>query len=543
MSVLTMLMTANAMGQAVIRYVKPGGTGTGLTSFSNASGDLQQMIADSSSTAGDQVWVAAGTYTPTVRLDSTIARTETFSLKRGVKVYGGFQGLTSETSLAQRNPAAHQTILSGDIGTANDASDNAYHVVVARYTTSGDAITDSTQLDGFIVTKGNANCTDSAGTGCFPTCSFNTCLRNNFGGGILIMYSSPVIQNCTFIANHGLSGGGALVDGVDGTGGIGDPILPESSPRFIACAFLGNTAGGAGAGVYNNYADFDLTNCVFSGNVASSSGGGVYNNNGQGSSNLDLVNCTFANNSAADGGGIFNGHTLTLTNSILWDNSATSNPEFRNGLSQTIASSNIEGNTGTLNQDPLFLDFNGIDNTLGTLDDNLRLNGTSPSRNQGSNSSVPADTFDVNNALGTTEPTPDRDRATRIQNTTVDHGAYEAHAATTCCGDVNGNGFVNVDDLLAVINGWGGSGIADIAFGSSNCGPNGVVNVDDLLLVINSWGACPTFTGGEDDMPTSVNDCMNYCSQQHPGDQAGYTACVNDCVEALCKAEIIDCDE
>ena len=57
-----------------------------------------------------------------------------------------------------------------------------------------------------------------------------------------------------------------------------------------------------------------------------------------------------------------------------------------------------------------------------------------------------------------------------------------------------GNGIVNVDDLLSVINGWGpcpappASCPADIApqpFG------NGVVNVDDLLAVINGWGACP----------------------------------------------------
>ncbi len=60
-----------------------------------------------------------------------------------------------------------------------------------------------------------------------------------------------------------------------------------------------------------------------------------------------------------------------------------------------------------------------------------------------------------------------------------------------CRADVappGGNGIVNVDDLLVVINNWGAtSGPADIAPG---CG-NGIVNVDDLLAVINAWGACP----------------------------------------------------
>jgi len=57
-------------------------------------------------------------------------------------------------------------------------------------------------------------------------------------------------------------------------------------------------------------------------------------------------------------------------------------------------------------------------------------------------------------------------------------------------GDVTGNGLVNVDDLLAVINSWGpcpvkGPCPADLAPFPSG---NGTVNVDDLLVVINNWG-------------------------------------------------------
>jgi hypothetical protein len=46
-----------------------------------------------------------------------------------------------------------------------------------------------------------------------------------------------------------------------------------------------------------------------------------------------------------------------------------------------------------------------------------------------------------------------------------------------------GNGQVNVDDLLVVINTWGSDGAGDVT-------GNGVVNVDDLLAVVNSWGSC-----------------------------------------------------
>jgi hypothetical protein len=52
----------------------------------------------------------------------------------------------------------------------------------------------------------------------------------------------------------------------------------------------------------------------------------------------------------------------------------------------------------------------------------------------------------------------------------------------------NGNGIVDVDDLLAIINDWGRcvGCAADIA----PPGGNGMVDVDDLLKVINDWGFC-----------------------------------------------------
>jgi hypothetical protein len=57
-------------------------------------------------------------------------------------------------------------------------------------------------------------------------------------------------------------------------------------------------------------------------------------------------------------------------------------------------------------------------------------------------------------------------------------------------GDATGNGIVDIDDLLAVINAWGAcpppcpADIPPTAGGSGD----GVVNIDDLLAVINNWG-------------------------------------------------------
>jgi hypothetical protein len=66
----------------------------------------------------------------------------------------------------------------------------------------------------------------------------------------------------------------------------------------------------------------------------------------------------------------------------------------------------------------------------------------------------------------------------------------------TCPADIappGGDGVVNVNDLLAVINSWGPCPTlpnpcpADIA----PAGGDGAVNVNDLLAVINAWGVCP----------------------------------------------------
>jgi hypothetical protein len=68
--------------------------------------------------------------------------------------------------------------------------------------------------------------------------------------------------------------------------------------------------------------------------------------------------------------------------------------------------------------------------------------------------------------------------------------------ALPCPADIapsGGDGFVNVNDLLAVINTWGicpaspAPCPADIA----PAGGDGVVNVNDLLAVLNAWGPCP----------------------------------------------------
>ena len=67
----------------------------------------------------------------------------------------GFAG--NETTLGERSSDSDLTVLSGDIGTAGENSDNSYHVVYAN------GVTDAV-LDGFTVTLGRA---DGSGGGMY----------------------------------------------------------------------------------------------------------------------------------------------------------------------------------------------------------------------------------------------------------------------------------------------------------------------------------------------------------------------------------------
>jgi hypothetical protein len=53
-----------------------------------------------------------------------------------------------------------------------------------------------------------------------------------------------------------------------------------------------------------------------------------------------------------------------------------------------------------------------------------------------------------------------------------------------CEGDTNGDGTVNVTDLLAAISDWG------LANSPADINDDGIVNVTDLLDIVGSWGPC-----------------------------------------------------
>jgi hypothetical protein len=187
------LRSAAAAQAATVYHVKPSATGSGDGSNWDNATSLQGALGSAS--AGDEIWVSTGTYLPGT------AVTESFQLVPGVAVYGGFAA--TETLRTERDWVANLTILSGDIddndikdpddvvtATAGIMGSNSDHIVTADGA-SGTPITETTVLDGFIITAGQAD-------GIYP---------HDNGGGIYCdgggagSECSPQLVNLTFAGN------------------------------------------------------------------------------------------------------------------------------------------------------------------------------------------------------------------------------------------------------------------------------------------------------------------------------------------------------
>jgi hypothetical protein len=324
--------------QSTILYVKPGGGGN-CSDWSLAC-DLQFALSEAE--PGDQIWVAAGTYTPTATTDRSIS----FEMQSGVSVFGGFPD-TGDPTWDDRYPWTHVTTLSGEIGEPLNNSDNSFHVVY------GNGVDANARLDGFTISRGNANGSGAEewGGGMLLSNSYLTLQNLIFlkniakgGGGLFVDYGSPTLDDVTFLENSAtINGGGmhthhsanpTLIDvtfesnwAFNGMGGgmmnylNNDPILSNvhfwnntalygggmysqdgSDPVITDATFSGNSATGAfayGGGMYNDHSSPTLTNVTFSGNSAVV-GGGMYNS----ISSPILTNVTYSENSALWGGGM-----------------------------------------------------------------------------------------------------------------------------------------------------------------------------------------------------------------------------------------------
>jgi len=470
------VLSTAAEARAAIRFVHADlatGAGTG-TSWADAyRGGNALAVALAASVAGDEIWVARGTYRPTL----AGTRTATHTLKTGVGVFGGFAGF--ETARDQRNFIANPTICTGDLllndaGAANLA-DNSFHVFV------GSGAAASAVLDGFTIRSGNANGANAS--------------DQDKGGGLLVVGSgAPTIRNCVFISNRCTFGGGAAYIFTAGAafsdcrfeanvgGSFGGAFdMNNVVASFTRCSFIGNTAARAGACESYGGSQTTYTNCVFRGNSATGTNGGgaIW----IGVTSAVTVRCsTFVANSATVVAGCIQNTsgTSTVTNSILWANTgpggATSANQVNNAGGTTLVSYSIVqgGFAGTQNSgsSPLFVDQAGFD---------YRLAAGSPAIDSGSNSLVIAGTvtdFDGNPRFRNDPSALDTGTGTAP---IVDRGAFERQPP--CDADLNWNGSVDAADITTLLGNWGGVGAGDI-------NSDGGVDAQDIAALLSAWGPC-----------------------------------------------------
>lgn len=300
------------IAEAGIIRVKPGGTGSG-TSWSDAYGSL--AVALVSALPGDELWVAAGTWLPEVPGNGN----STFTMKSDVALYGGFAA--TEATRAERDPLAHETILSGGGGAY------AKHIVTAVGVTAGAVLDGFTVAGGVVTNESGAGLVISNASPTIERCRFvQNAVYFNSGGAIFVNGGAPVIRGCEFTDNfvHVGKGGGIAATGASS--------LFIEDCRFSGNVILGGSAPGAGGGIsLDTTVPSTIRRCTFEDNVARNLqpagdsfiayGGAIFNI----ADGTIIDSCVFRRNSAHAGGGVSNwGDLVTIANCLFDANVVTS---------------------------------------------------------------------------------------------------------------------------------------------------------------------------------------------------------------------------
>ncbi len=233
----------------------------------------------------------------------------------------------------------------------------------------------TTVLQGFTLTGGNGTkWQDEHGAGRFRE-----------GGGILIAYSSPIIQYNIIHDNQVTD-----VTGVISTGGGG--IRAGDSYQRIYNNIIMNNTGRYGAGIVLNYAGGEVKNniiCINYGSYQYGAGSGIWIN-GSYSRPKTVINNTIVYNSATSGTpGIFGYGSVqcNFVNNIVWGNTAPSGIQISGG-SFTISYCDVQGGysgAGNLDVNPQF------------TDSSYYLSSASPCIDKGDSSIIYNDPEDPNN--------------------------------------------------------------------------------------------------------------------------------------------------
>lgn len=390
--VMLMLLAGFRLSAQNIRYVSKGGAyANDGKSWATAKINVQDAINDlvDNGLTGE-VWVAAGTYTPTESTESSGGSTlyMSFKIPAGISVYGGFAG--TETSKEQRAVTANtemswiytnRTILSGDLSSQAEFTwnpskkiwntsfyGNCFHVVwfaTNGFDAEGRALPLAGQalLEGCVVEDGNAQNTIISGRH-----------HNAYGGGIYMVEGATVkntlIRHCAASRDGGavyMDGGGEMEHcyisesqtlGIGIQYGYGGGVCLEGNrstkPFGLKGVTIANCVGRMGGGLaikvshaqaadnsdirFKPYASAVLV----ANNTATTEAGGVYMLQGGAITQATIVN-NQCNGTGITSNGMVTGRSAGVycrdngyvINSVLWGGECAANNDIQYATSRS----------------------------------------------------------------------------------------------------------------------------------------------------------------------------------------------------------------
>lgn len=287
---------------------------------------------------GDYIHVAAGSYTPTVKLNGMKSDLDaTFEIHSNFHMIGGYPA--NATDGAVPNPLVNETILDGNQAVC--------HVVCVTATKMTGL---KASIEGFSIQKGSSTF-DSPSSIKINGVTF----YQSYGAGLFIGNSCVDVINCQIKDNTDIRCGAIRV-GVGAEALFDNCVITNNTTSTSSsyncgamwadgcqlltinnCTFSGNKASGVAPCLYifgesGETTNVIISNSTFTGNCinpehTTRNGGGIYVRE---RGNVAIVNCTFSGNKAGKGGGIAVYGTAsapsktTIIGSTITDNSCVS---------------------------------------------------------------------------------------------------------------------------------------------------------------------------------------------------------------------------